>query len=281
MQQHKVFRNNAFDRIGNENLIAVKLNLVLVYIKVRLQFREVEDTCQVERVIDVQVNVEQRFLEVHRVEFVVELHVVFVLEVGRFLLPSWVGVVYDVVLVGFLLLAVFPFLFLSENDWYWQEFAVFIKHFFDSVLFEEFFRFAVDVQDDVGTDFGLFSFFESVFGVAVALPANSLSAIAVRFCDDFDLFGNHKRRVETKAEMSDYGICDVLVLVEEVACTRKCNLVDVLVNFFGGHTYAVVADGDGLCVLVNRYLYFDVVGISFVFARLRQGFKFLTCIYCV
>ena len=226
-------------------------------------------------------DIEQRFLEVHRVKLVVELHVVLVLEVGRFLLPSWVGVVYDVVLGGFLFLAVLPFLFLSKNYWYRQEFAVFLKHFLDSVLFEELFRFAVDVQDDVGTDFRLFGFFESVFGVAVALPANSLSTVAVRLGDDFNLFGNHKRRVETKTEMSDDGVGDVLVLVEEVACTRECNLVDVLVNFFGGHTYAVVADGDGLCVLVNRYLYFNVVGISFVFARLRQGFKFLTCIYCV
>ena len=76
-QVHEV-GHDAFQLIGDKDLVAIELHAVLLEVELVLDFREVEHAGEVEGVIDVQVDVEHRLLERHRVEFVVELVIVLV-----------------------------------------------------------------------------------------------------------------------------------------------------------------------------------------------------------
>ena len=58
MQQRQELRHNALHLVGDEHLVAVQLNLVALQVDVRLDAGEVQNTCQVERIVDVQVNPE-------------------------------------------------------------------------------------------------------------------------------------------------------------------------------------------------------------------------------
>ena len=62
VQQGEELGDNALNRVGYVNLIAEELNLVLLYVEVRFDLRKVENTCQVERIIHVEVDIEQRIL---------------------------------------------------------------------------------------------------------------------------------------------------------------------------------------------------------------------------
>ena len=76
---------------------------------------EIQDTGEVEGVVHVQMDVEQRFLQ-HRIELAVELHVVLLLQVGGLPVPDGVGIVDYLVLGGIHVLAVLPLLLLAEGD---------------------------------------------------------------------------------------------------------------------------------------------------------------------
>ena len=59
MQQGEELWHDAFYLIGYEDLVAVELDFVLLQFDVRLDLREIEDTREVERIVDVQVDPEQ------------------------------------------------------------------------------------------------------------------------------------------------------------------------------------------------------------------------------
>ena len=64
--------------ISNKNLIAIELDLVALQVKIVLDFGEVEDTCQIEGIIHVEMNPEQRLVR-HWEEFAVEFFVILLL----------------------------------------------------------------------------------------------------------------------------------------------------------------------------------------------------------
>ena len=86
VQQRQELGHDAFDRIGHEHLVRIELDLVLLYLEVVPYLREIENACQIERIVDVQVNIEQRVLG-HRIERAVELHVLLQRNVRRLLGP--------------------------------------------------------------------------------------------------------------------------------------------------------------------------------------------------
>ena len=131
VEQRQVLRHDVLYLVGNEHLVAIELNLVAVHIEIVLDFREVEDTRQVEGVVHIQVDMEEGLVHLHGVEFVVELVVVLVGEVGGLARPCGRDIVYDVILVGLDLLAVFPLFLLSEGNLHGQELAVFLQQPFD------------------------------------------------------------------------------------------------------------------------------------------------------
>lgn len=64
--------------VGDKYLVRVELNLVALEVEIALHLREIEYSGEVERIVDVEVNPEQRVV-VHREEGVVELLIVVVL----------------------------------------------------------------------------------------------------------------------------------------------------------------------------------------------------------
>ena len=72
MQQCQKVGHNAFDRIGYKHLIAIELDFVALQVDVVFDAREVQNAGQIERIIDIQMNVEQRLFAI-RIEFAIEL----------------------------------------------------------------------------------------------------------------------------------------------------------------------------------------------------------------
>ena len=126
MEEREEFRNDTLDGIRDEDLIAVELYLVALQLNAVLDLGEVKNTCQVEGIVNVEVNPEQGLIA-HGEEVTVESLVIIVLEVGGLFRPKRFHIVYYVILVGIYLLPVLPFCFLAEGYWYRQEMTVFAQ----------------------------------------------------------------------------------------------------------------------------------------------------------
>ena len=63
VQQHQELGHYTLHVVGDEDLVAVELDLVLLHLDALLGLREIEDAGQLERVFDVDVDVEQRLVE--------------------------------------------------------------------------------------------------------------------------------------------------------------------------------------------------------------------------
>ena len=178
MEQGKELRYDAFHLIGHEHLVAVELDLVLLQVDVRLNTREIEDAREVEGVVDVQVNPEQR-LVLHGIERAIELLVVLVLQRRWSLCPKRLDVVDDIVLVGVLHLTILPLLLLAKADRYGHELAVLLQQTLYALALKELLAVVGDVQDDVGATIFALGIFDSELRAAVASPAHSLGVLAI------------------------------------------------------------------------------------------------------
>ena len=49
-------------------------------------------------------------------------------------------------------------------------------------------------------------------------------------------------------------VCFVLIFCQEILCTGKCDLVNVLFYFLGSHTDTIILDGDRLVLGINGNL---------------------------
>ena len=218
MQECEELGHDAFHLVGDEHLVAEELNLVLLKVDVRLNAREIEDTREVEGVVDVQVNPEQR-LVLHGVEGAIEGLVVLVLQRRGSLCPQRLHAVDDVVLVGVLHLAVLPFLLLAETDGHSHELAILVQQVLDALLLKELLAVVGNVEDDVGTTILALSIVDGELRASVTGPANSLGTFLIALGDNLHFLRNHEGRVEAQSEVTDDGICRILVFVEEVGNT--------------------------------------------------------------
>ena len=232
-----------------------------------------------ERVVDVQVDREQR-LVAHRVQFVVELLVLLLGDVGGLAGPQRLDVVDDVVLVRVDVLAVLPLLDLAESDGHGQEAAVFLQQFADFRLLGILQRIFREVQHDgraaVASLVGLLHL---ELGGSGAAPMHGLGPLAERFGEYLDLVRHHERRVESQSEVADDGL--ILILLHELLGTRECDLVDVLVHLLGRHAHAAVRHGQRLLLLVRGHMDGQVAQIALHFADRRKGLQLLGGIHGV
>ena len=78
----------------------------------------------------------------------------------------------------------------------------------------------------------------------------------------------HECRIKTKTEMTyDLVLISlILILLQKVSSTRKCDLIDIFFNLVGSHTDTVINDLDGLFFLVDPY--FDLILITFGLVKL-------------
>ena len=175
MKKSEEVRNDVLHRVGHEHLIAVELNLVAGHLNVVLDLREVEDTGEVERVVYIEVNVEQRLVS-HRVESFVELVVVLVCQVSRLACPERLYLIDHVILVCIYIFAVLPLLLLAEDYRYRHELAVLVQQTLDASLPGIFLLVFCDIKGDDCTSVCFLTLFHFVFRRAVARPHNPLGA---------------------------------------------------------------------------------------------------------
>ena len=279
MEKCEELRHDAFNLVSDIHLIAIQLNLVALQFEVRLHFGEIEYSGEIERIVNIEVNPEQRLVG-HRVQCSVESLVVIVLKCRRCLCPQRLHAVDDVVLVRVNHLFLFraPLLLLSESDWYRHELAVFVEQFLNLVLFEELFAVVADMQHDVRTSLCFPCFRNLVFRASVASPFDSLCPLFIRQSDDIHFVRYHERGIEAESEVSDYLVGVVLVFVKEIRHAGESNLIDIAVNFLFCHTDAVVADGECASVFVEGYAHFKFSEFSVHFATAVQSLEFLRCI---
>ena len=167
MKKGQEVGNDVVHRVGNEHLIAVKLDLVTLDLDIVLDLREIKDTGKIERIIHVKMNMEERLL-CHRVQGPVELVVVLVLEVCRLACPEWLYLVDDIVLVGIHIFSVLPLLLLTEYHRYGHELAVFAEQAFDALLLGILLLVVSDVKGDDSTSFSLLALLHLILRRALA-----------------------------------------------------------------------------------------------------------------
>ena len=209
VQQRQELGNDALHRIGHVHLVAVKLYPILLNLEIVVDFREIENPRQVERIVDVEMYPEQRVVAA-RIELPVEFPVLFVGHIGRIMRPERVGIVHDVVPFGIHILSVLPLLYLSAGYRYGKEAAVFTQHSANTGLVGELGALFAQIEDDIGSPRPFFRpFRHGEFGRSAAAPHDRRRLLPVRLGNDFHLVGYHEGRIEPQAEVSD----DILVLV--------------------------------------------------------------------
>ena len=274
VEQGEEVGHDVLHLVRHEHLVAVELDLVAVDVNVVLDAREIKHTREVERIVHVEVDPEKGFVG-HGVELAVELLVVLVLERGRRFGPQGCGVVHHVVLLRVHLLAVLPLGLLAEHDFHGQEAAVFVEQFADFALLQELLAVVGDVQHDVGAAFGFLASVDFKCGRAVAGPFHGFGIFSVAAGDDIHAVGHHEGGIKSQAKMSDNGRSVFLVFLQEVVGTGKGYLVDVLVNFLGGHTDTVIAHGQCFCLRVNADTHLEFAHLALEVALHGQGLELL------
>ena len=126
MQQCEEVRNYAFNLVGDEDLIAIELNFVALQVDTVMNAREIEDTCEVEGEINIEMNPEQR-LVLHGIKRVIELLIILIFKCRRSLNPQWFNAVDNVILVSFNLLTILPFGFFAKNNRHCHKFTVLVQ----------------------------------------------------------------------------------------------------------------------------------------------------------
>lgn len=137
---------------------------------------------------------------------------------------------------------------------------------FDAPGLQELFLAVAQMQDDVGAAAGFADGFEVVFAGAFAAPAHALVCGQARTTRlDGDAVRHDEARVEAHAELADQ--LGVLLLVafqlgHELPSAALGNGAQMRGSFVGAHADAVVADGQGLGLLVEADAHFQV-GVVF------------------
>ena len=215
MKQSKEVWHDSFYLVCNEYLIAIQLNLVALQVDIVLDSWEVENTCEVEWIVYIEVNPEQWFI-LHRVEGAVETLVVFIFERTWSLCPQRFYVVYHVVFLCFYLLTILPFCLFAKGYRYRQELAIFVQQSFYASFFQELLAVVVDIKDYIRTSVCLLCLFEFKFRTTIAAPLHGCSTFFIALSNYFHLLANHESRVEAKAEVTDNRVRCILIFLEEV-----------------------------------------------------------------
>ena len=280
MQQSQELGHDTFHLISNENLIAVQLYLVALYVQLILYLGEVKDTSQIEGIVNIEVNPEERFIG-HGIELAIELLIVLVLQFAGLTCPEWFGIVDDIVLLGLyhLLLLFVPLALLAKSNGHRQEVAVLLQQTFNLVLLKELLAILADVHHDVCTATVLLHLLQSKFRATVARPFLSRLSLLIALSNDIHSVADHKAGIEAQSEMSDNLWSIVLVLVQEIIGTGKSNLVDILFYFIGGHTNTIVAHSYSLGILIYANSYLQLTQFTMKLTLTSQSLQFLCCIY--
>ena len=233
-------------------------------------------------------DMKQGLIKTHRIELTVEFLVILFLQVGRLPGPRRVGDVNNMVFNNFGFFSAFNhfafgiFFFLNtlispKFNGHRKKFAVLVQNTFQTAFFQKLERIFRNVKYYIRT-LGLFcGFFHCVVRAAIANPFHRCAVGLLRATDNFHFFSNHKCRVETKTEMTNYRIflVRVFVFLHEFFSTREGDLGNVFFNFFGRHADPIIPHDNLFFVLIENYFHFQILGVGFQFSERCKCFEFL------
>ena len=229
-----------------------------MHVKVRFDLREIEDTGEVERIIHIQMDMEQRLLHLGRIQLMIEFIIILIRQIRRFARPGRIDIVNDILLVEFYFFTVFPFFFLAESNLHRQEFAVFAQQSFDRCILKVLRKLIVYMQHYIRSALRFDGILHRIFRIALAGPVDGFRIFLIRLAEDFHFLANHKSRIETETEMADDRFGFIFVFVDKFLGAGESDLVDVFVHLFGGHAYTMVRNGERLLLLINRHAHAKV-----------------------
>ena len=241
VQQHQKFRDDFLDVIRDIYLIAIQLDLSALELHLLFHLGEIEDALQAERILHVQVDPEERLVEVHERIAVEGLVLLFRALLGLFEIER-VRIVDGLIVLSLGI----------QVDLIRHEGAIFAQEIAHDVLFEELLLFLGKVHDDLRPARLLVAVADRISGVAVRFPMHADRALFIRLREDLDILGDHIGGIEPKSEMPDDAVAACLfVFIDEIRSARKSDLRDVLFHLVFGHADAVVLNGQRLCVFVD------------------------------
>ena len=274
-EQHQEFRNDFLDVVRYKYLPGKQLDLSLMGTEIVLQLREIQDTLQVEGVIHIQVNPEQRIVKVRKY-LVVEGLVLLVGAVRRLFQPQRCCII-DLLrlrhlqnLLGFrrpvlvLLIADRNILFhrlrvcVFEYNRVSHISAVAVQYLAHAPGIQEFLFLIGDMQDDVRTVRRPAASGDFIIHAVRGYPGYRLCTFFAGQRLYFHLFADHEHRIEAQAEMPDditFLLGLVLKLLHEFRGSGECHLVDIPADFIRCHADPGIGNPDGLLFLVHRHSY--------------------------
>ena len=103
----------------------------------------------------------------------------------------------------------------------------------------------------------LTAFRHAVIRSVITGPMHRLCVLFIRKGFNFYPIGNHESRVKSKTEMADNLITVgfVFILFDEIRCTGKSNLGNILFYFFLRHTDTVILKANGFCIGIHNNAY--------------------------
>ena len=145
---------------------------------------------------------------------------------------------------------------LRQEDFVWHKCTVLFQNAAHAVLVGILQAILVQVQGYHRADFFPAAASHGILCAAVTLPVNRLCAVLERKRVNIDLICNHERRVESETKMPDdlILICLILILLQELRCTGKCDVCDVLLYFLSGHAKSVVNKCQRLRLIIHDHV---------------------------
>ena len=157
-------------------------------------------------------NVKQRLFKLHRIQFSVEIVVIFIFQFRRRFCPRRVGIINDIIYLNLLRFCTFCsafrqrqlLFFGSKFNWDLVEFVILCQKLTDFEFFQKLGRIFCNMKDNLCPSVRFFRFLKCIFRTSVADPTNCFCIFFIRFSQDFHFFRHHKRRIKSKTKMSDY-----------------------------------------------------------------------------
>ena len=253
-QHQEIFGDDFLDVVGNEYLVVVELDLSFHVGKLMREFREVQNALEVEGVVRLDVQPEERIVEVTEY-LVVERFVLLVGAFGGILLPQGHRVVDRLFLGDFFAFLGFFRILVCKVDLDRHERTVFFEYRAQFIRLEVLCALVVDMHDD-GRAAILFVVGDIHF-IGALVRADPLHGIAAAVGTAAYLYAvaDHKRRVKAETEVTDdtvgRALAFALILLDKLHCARQCDVADVLLDLIGIHTDTVIRYGDGARLLAD------------------------------
>ena len=277
--EHKqIIGDYLFDIVRNENAVVEQFYLSLYALVCARHSREVKNTLEIQRIIRIQMNMEYRFTVIVEYLFI-ELVIILFRTFRSLFLPQRLRVVYRFGRNNVSVLVLFRFLA--------DDFEIYRKRHKCAILFKNFRQFCFcaelfvlfgDEHRNFRSASRSFAVFHNKTAVLITRPLNG-GFVGVRFCFYRNLVRNHERGVKAETEMTDYtvvfGVC-TLVFFNEIKRAGKRDVVYIISDLVCGHAYAVIINGNGLCLFVKRHGY-AVAGLVY---SLRLAYRAKMTQFC-